>query len=44
MEPRKMVLKNLFRGSSGETDVEKETYGLGKRGGYFKISTELPLL
>ena len=33
MEPRKMVLKNLFRGSSGETDVEKETYGLGKRGG-----------
>ena len=28
-----MVLKNLFRGSSGETDVEKETYGLGKRGG-----------
>ena len=28
-----MVLKNLFRGSSGETDVEKETYGHRERGG-----------
>ena len=30
MEPRKMVLKNLFRGSSGETDVEKRLTDMGR--------------
>ena len=32
MESRKMVPKNLFAGSSGERDIEKD-YGHGERGG-----------
>ena len=29
MEPRKVVLKNLFRGSNGETDIENRLMDMG---------------
>ena len=30
MEPRKVVLKNLFRGSNGETDIENRLMDMGR--------------
>ena len=30
MESRKMVLKNLFTGSNGETDIEKRLMDMGE--------------
>ena len=32
MESRKMVLKSLFMGNNGQTNIEN-TYGHGKKGG-----------
>jgi len=29
-EPRKMVLKNLFAGSNGETDIENRLMDMGR--------------
>ena len=31
MESRKMVLKNLFMDSNGETDIEKRLMDMGRR-------------
>ena len=38
-EPRKMVLKNLFAGSNGETDIENRLTDMGEKGGEGNMET-----